>query len=173
MVHTYDLYCRIKKECQQREFLGGPVLRTWRSHCCGLGSIPGQGTKIPQACSQKKREEERVPTERLERGVRSIISPHSPLLGAKPSNAEKPILSSRLYLQIYLLIKTRARILSISPRTFLKSQLPPDVFPGGAAHGTRNDRYGSSKQHHVHPGDAAPVPELPHVPDFPSTQTRG
>ena len=31
------------------EFLGGPVVRTWRSHCHGLGSVPGRGTKIPQA----------------------------------------------------------------------------------------------------------------------------
>ena len=30
--------------------LGGPVLRTWHFRCCGpLSSIPGQGTKIPQA----------------------------------------------------------------------------------------------------------------------------
>ena len=37
-----------------REFPGGPVVRTPRSHCRGLGSIPGQGTKIPQAawCGQ-------------------------------------------------------------------------------------------------------------------------
>ena len=39
-----------------REFPGGPVVRTWHFHCCGLGSIPGQGTKILQAvqCCQKK-----------------------------------------------------------------------------------------------------------------------
>ena len=34
------------------EFLGSPVVRTWHFHCQGLGSIPGQGTKIPQAMSQ-------------------------------------------------------------------------------------------------------------------------
>ena len=33
-----------------REFLGSPVVRTWHFPC--LGSIPGQGTKIPQAMSQ-------------------------------------------------------------------------------------------------------------------------
>ena len=32
-----------------REFPGGPVVRTWHSHCQGPGSIPGQGTKILQA----------------------------------------------------------------------------------------------------------------------------
>ena len=44
------------KEKKVREFPGSPVVRTLRFHCCGLGSIPGQGTKIPQAvqCSQKK-----------------------------------------------------------------------------------------------------------------------
>ena len=28
--------------------LAGPVVRTWHFHCQGPGSIPGQGTKIPQ-----------------------------------------------------------------------------------------------------------------------------
>ena len=31
------------------EFPGSSVDRTQRFHCHGLGSIPGQGTKIPQA----------------------------------------------------------------------------------------------------------------------------
>ena len=30
------------------EFPGGPVVRTLCFHCWGPGSIPGQGTKIPQ-----------------------------------------------------------------------------------------------------------------------------
>ena len=29
------------------EFPGSPVVRTWYSHAVALGSIPGQGTKIP------------------------------------------------------------------------------------------------------------------------------
>ena len=35
------------------------MVRTWCFHCCGLGSIPGRGTKILQAvqCSQKKKKE--------------------------------------------------------------------------------------------------------------------
>ena len=39
-----------------REFPSGSVVRTQRFHCQGLGSIPGQGTKIPQAewCDQKE-----------------------------------------------------------------------------------------------------------------------
>ena len=40
-----------------REFPGSPVVRIWCFHCCGLGSIPGQGTKISKAmqCSQRKK----------------------------------------------------------------------------------------------------------------------
>ena len=41
------------KNTHWREFPGGPVLRTRRFHCCSLGSIPGQGTKIPQAVWSK------------------------------------------------------------------------------------------------------------------------
>ena len=38
------------------EFLGGVVVRILGFHCCGQGSIPGWGTKIPQAMwsGQKK-----------------------------------------------------------------------------------------------------------------------
>ena len=36
-----------------REFPGGPVVRTWHFHCCGPGSMLGQGTKIPW-CGKKK-----------------------------------------------------------------------------------------------------------------------
>ena len=32
-----------------QEYPGGPVVRTQGFHCCGLGSIPGQGTKTSQA----------------------------------------------------------------------------------------------------------------------------
>ena len=31
------------------EFPGGLVVRIWHFHCYGPGSIPGQGTEIPQA----------------------------------------------------------------------------------------------------------------------------
>ena len=36
---------------------GGPVDRNRCSHCLGLGSIPGQGTKVPQVtrCGQKQK----------------------------------------------------------------------------------------------------------------------
>ena len=34
---------------ESREFPGGPAVRTRRFHCHGQGSIPGQGTKVPQA----------------------------------------------------------------------------------------------------------------------------
>ena len=32
-----------------REFPGGPEVSIWGFHCCGLGPIPGWGTKILQA----------------------------------------------------------------------------------------------------------------------------
>ena len=43
------------------EFLGGPLVRTQHFHCQGLSSIPGQGTKIPQAewCNQKEETKQR------------------------------------------------------------------------------------------------------------------
>ena len=42
--------------CKLREFPGGPAVRTWRFTAIALGSIPGWGTKIPEATwsGQKK-----------------------------------------------------------------------------------------------------------------------
>ena len=42
---------------QDREFPGGPVVRTRCFHCQGPGLVPGRGTKIPRAVrrSQKKK----------------------------------------------------------------------------------------------------------------------
>ena len=34
------------------DFPGGPVAKTLSSQCRGLGLIPGQGTKIPQAATK-------------------------------------------------------------------------------------------------------------------------
>ena len=44
------------------EFPGGLVVRILGFHCHGLGSIPGQGTEIPQAtwCGQKKRKKKKI-----------------------------------------------------------------------------------------------------------------
>ena len=42
----------LKKKKKSRvcgEFPGVPVVRTQRSHCQNPGSVPGRGTKIPQA----------------------------------------------------------------------------------------------------------------------------
>ena len=36
------------------EYPVGPVVRTHRFHCHGLGSIPGWGTKIPQATQRNQ-----------------------------------------------------------------------------------------------------------------------
>ena len=44
-------YVVILKVC--REFPGGPVVRTWHSHCQGLGSIPGWGrTQKPRGTAK-------------------------------------------------------------------------------------------------------------------------
>ena len=45
----------ISKETKIREFPSGPVVRTQCFHCCGPGSIPGQGTQIPQAMQYRKK----------------------------------------------------------------------------------------------------------------------
>ena len=44
---VYESIIKKKKNCGK--FPGGPMIRTWCFHCCGPGSIPGQGTKILQA----------------------------------------------------------------------------------------------------------------------------
>ena len=46
----------MSKGIRSWEFPGGPEVRTRCFHCGGLGSIPGQGTRISQAArhSQKK-----------------------------------------------------------------------------------------------------------------------
>ena len=38
-----------------QEYPGGPGVRTQGFHCCGLGSVPGQGTKTSQAGFKKKK----------------------------------------------------------------------------------------------------------------------
>ena len=51
----YSLWGRKESDTTERlhfhfqEFPGGLVVRTWCFHCCGLGSVPGLGTKILQA----------------------------------------------------------------------------------------------------------------------------
>ena len=42
---------------RERDFLGGPVVKTLHSQCRGTGSIPGEGIKIPQAswCGLRER----------------------------------------------------------------------------------------------------------------------
>ena len=36
------------------------MVRIWHFHCCGLGSIPGQGTEIPQAIRPKRGEKKDI-----------------------------------------------------------------------------------------------------------------
>ena len=46
--------------CSFREFPGGPVVRTRHFHCWVPGSIPGRGTKIPQAAAQPGKKKKKV-----------------------------------------------------------------------------------------------------------------
>ena len=51
-------YNILQNSCEKyRKFPGNPVVKTWHFHYHGQGSIPGQGTKIPQATQsgQKKK----------------------------------------------------------------------------------------------------------------------
>ena len=59
-VYLYSFTNNSKKNL--REFPGGPVLRTPHFHCQGPGSIPGQGTKIPQAAQhdQKRKKKKKI-----------------------------------------------------------------------------------------------------------------
>ena len=50
-----------------REFPGGPVVRTWRFHGQGPGSVASRGTKITQAAwrGQKKKKKRRVKKDKI------------------------------------------------------------------------------------------------------------
>ena len=57
LIYKQLIQLSIKKQ-PNGEFPGGLVVRIPGFHCCGLGSIPGQGTEILQAaCGQKKNPE--------------------------------------------------------------------------------------------------------------------
>ena len=43
-----------------KEFPEGPVVRTWHFNCCGPGSIPDWGTKIPQVKGMEKKKNENM-----------------------------------------------------------------------------------------------------------------
>ena len=51
------IYFEMHKKCKMEEFPGDPVARTQHFYCNDAGSIPSQGTKIPQAtqCGKKKK----------------------------------------------------------------------------------------------------------------------
>ena len=50
---------QVKKEIYNTQFPDGLVVRIWHFHCRGLGSIPGQGTEIPQAMRMAKKKEKK------------------------------------------------------------------------------------------------------------------
>ena len=47
------------KKSKRWEFPGDPVVKTWHLQRHGLDSIPGQGTKIPQAMGPKKKKHQK------------------------------------------------------------------------------------------------------------------
>ena len=51
--------CRIKNK-EYTELPYGPMVRTWCFLCCGLGLIPGWGTKIPQAMKNGQQKRKKV-----------------------------------------------------------------------------------------------------------------
>ena len=65
------------------EFPGSLVVRTWRFHCQGLGSIPGQGTKILQASQlgQKNKDEKKDVLKCCLKKKKDVALPHSPYVG--------------------------------------------------------------------------------------------
>ena len=72
----------ILKKTQRREFPGGLVVKTWHFHCRGSGSIPDQGTKIPQATGHNKKKNPKVKLP-CDTSIR--------LLGIYPKKANTPI----------------------------------------------------------------------------------
>ena len=54
--------CPSRDVCNYKMYIGelpgGPVVRTLQFHCHGLGSIPGQETKIPQDSQYRQKKDE-------------------------------------------------------------------------------------------------------------------
>ena len=67
------------------EFPGGLVVRILGFHCCGLGSIPGRGTEIPQATCHgqktKQTNKQKTPESREFPGGPVVKTPHSQFRG--------------------------------------------------------------------------------------------
>ena len=49
------VFTNVYKEKHLWGFSGGPVVRTWDFHAMGPGSVPDQGTRIPQHGGKKKK----------------------------------------------------------------------------------------------------------------------
>ena len=60
---------------KNRDFPGGPVVKTLHFHCRGKGSIPGWGTKIPHATPHGQKKERK---KKLGKEYKNMIniSPH-------------------------------------------------------------------------------------------------
>ena len=55
---------KIKNKKETRDFPGGPVVKTLLPMKRGMGSIPGQGTKIPHTAQQKKKKQKTKQTKK-------------------------------------------------------------------------------------------------------------
>ena len=60
---------------EDRELPGSPMVRTQCFHCCGPGSIPGQGTKLLHGVVKKERERER--RQKYKVGAKKSLVKHS------------------------------------------------------------------------------------------------
>ena len=56
---------RVQKSRHSWELPGGPVVRTWRFHSHGLGSIPGWGNKIPKEAWHSQKKNQDILTKRI------------------------------------------------------------------------------------------------------------
>ena len=68
-------YFEMNENEKNRDFPGGPVVKTLHFHCRGKGSIPGWGTKIPHATPHGQKKERK---KKLGKEYKNMIniSPH-------------------------------------------------------------------------------------------------
>ena len=69
MIQETQVSVPFKKKKKDRKFHSGPVVRTLLFHYHSPGSIPGWGTKIPQAprCSQTEKKKKERKKEKINR----------------------------------------------------------------------------------------------------------
>ena len=65
------------KKSKRWEFPGDPVVRTWHLQRHGLDSIPGPGTKIPQAMGPKKKKHQNKERKKSTNAVKAKSSDYA------------------------------------------------------------------------------------------------